>query len=711
MSFQNTVNRLISRLLPGAVTLLAAWLVSGCAAIHSTPYLSYLSVTPDATSIALGQTAQFKVMATYSNGVSDDVSASVTWKTLAPDIASVDASGVASSMAVGKATVVATMSGVSGFAEITVSQAALESLTITAPTSSLDLGQSAQLKASGTYSDKSVQDVTNLVSWSAAQPNVVTVNAAGLAVSKATGSTQITASLNNINASSQITVSPAALVSMAVVSKDTAVPLGVSEQFHAVGTYTDGSTADLTGAASWTSSAPGVVSINATGAAATRTVGSALITAAVAGTSGAATFTVSPAALVSIAVSASRSSLPLGGAEQLTATGAYTDGSTRDLTASATWTSSSSGILSVSSAGAVKTISVGTAAVSASLSGITGSASLTVSTAALAAIRISSASTTVPVGDTLQLSAIGSFTDGSTQDLTDAVNWTSSTPGVVSVRGAGLVAGVATGVAGVSASSGSISGVASISVSGPVLSSMSLSPAAPTVLIGRSLQLAVVGTFSDGSTQNVTSQVAWNVDTAAIAAVSAGGLVIAQQVGSTGIEASLNGVQTSDTLTVMPLLTVAYFDATSGGDSSIRITNPATTGQDLCAMVYVFDQDQQMSECCGCHVSRDGLLTLSLNKDLRSNPLTGVASKAGTVMLVAADYAASSPCNAAAATPNGTVIAWSTKLPQSSQLSSTENTFSNSPLGATLAAALQAQCYFIQQLGSGQGQCGCGASH
>jgi hypothetical protein len=285
MSFQNTVNRLISRLLPGAVTLLAAWLVSGCAAIHSTPYLSYLSVTPDATSIALGQTAQFKVMATYSNGVSDDVSASVTWKTLAPDIASVDASGVASSMAVGKATVVATMSGVSGFAEITVSQAALESLTITAPTSSLDLGQSAQLKASGTYSDKSVQDVTNLVSWSAAQPNVVTVNAAGLAVSKATGSTQITASLNNINASSQITVSPAALVSMAVVSKDAAVPLGVSEQFHAVGTYTDGSTADLTGAASWTSSAPGVVSINATGAAATRTVGSALITAAVAGTS------------------------------------------------------------------------------------------------------------------------------------------------------------------------------------------------------------------------------------------------------------------------------------------------------------------------------------------------------------------------------------------------------------------------------------------
>jgi hypothetical protein len=170
-------------------------------------------------------------------------------------------------------------------------------------------------------------------------------------------------------------------------------------------------------------------------------------------------------------------------------------------------------------------------------------------------------------------------------------------------------------------------------------------------------------------------------------------------------------LQTSDTVTVQPLLAVAYFDATSGVDSTIRVTNPGTTGQDLCTMIYVFDQDQQMSECCGCLVSQDGLLTLSLKKDLLSNPLTGVASKAGTLMLVSAKQLSVGGCDAASMTPAGTVSGWATHLPQSKTgaLSSAETPFSGSPLGTAQSSSLQAQCSFIQQLGSGQGLCGCGS--
>ena len=182
----------------------------------------------------------------------------------------------------------------------------------------------------------------------------------------------------------------------------------------------------------------------------------------------------------------------------------------------------------------------------------------------------------------------------------------------------------------------------------------------------------------------------------------------------TGIAASLNGVQISDTLTVQPLLNVTYFDTQSGTDSTIRITNPAITGQDLCTMIYIFDQSQQMSECCGCLVSQDGLLTLSLQKNLLDNPLTGVLSKSGTIMLVTADPAANPSCNASAITPEGSAIAWSTHLlpPQPAQASNgitpgTEDTFSTMALNANLSSALQAQCSFIQQLGSGQGMCGC----
>jgi Bacterial Ig-like domain (group 2) len=230
------------------------------------------------------------------------------------------------------------------------------------------------------------------------------------------------------------------------------------------------------------------------------------------------------------------------------------------------------------------------------------------------------------------------------------------------------------------------------------------------VPLGSTLQLTVTGTFSDGSTQDITQQVTWSIDNPTIAAITPGGVVSGVQVGATGVEASFNGVQTSDTVTVQPLLNVAYFDATSGIDSTIRVTNPGMTGKDLCTMIYVFDKDQQMSECCGCLISQDGLLTLSLKKNLLSNPLTGVASTAGIVMLVSAQQSSIGGCNAASVTPAGNVVAWATHLPQSKSgaISSAEVPFSSSALGTAQSSSLQAQCSFIQQLGSGQGLCGCG---
>lgn len=776
----------------GTIGAIVVLLCSGC----GTPHMVSLAVSPARASIALGETAKFAVVATFSDGTTEDVTAAATWSTANTSIATVNAGGVASPVSLGTATIVANAYGKSGSASLVVSKAPLKAITVTSPGAPIALGQTAQLQAQGTYSDKSTQDITDQVTWASAQPSVATISSTGLAASKSVGSTQVTASLNNISASGNVTVAGAALASIAVGSKDASVPLGVNEQFSAIGTYTDGRTADLTSTATWTSSAPAVVSINGGGAATTKAVGGASISAAVAGMSGMTQFAVTPAALVSIAVSAAHASLALGTSEQLTATGTFTDGSSKDITTAVSWSSSAPGVLSVSSGGAVTakatgsagisavsasitantslsvsaaalvSISVsashaslpvgsteqltatgtftdntkqdisssvtwsssvpavasissrgavvgkavGSAALTASSSGVTGSTNLGVSAAALVGINISAARESIPLGDTLQLSAIGTLTDGTTQDMTGSVNWTSSSPDVLSVR-AGLVAGLAVGAAGVTASSGSISAVKSLNVSAPALSSIQLAPAGPTVPLGSSLQLTITGTFTDGSTQDVTQQVSWNIDAPGIAAITSGGMVSGQQVGTTGVEATLDGLQASDTLTVQPLLAVGYFDATSGIDSTIRVTNPGTTGQDLCTMIYVFDQDQQMSECCGCLVTQDGLLTLSLKKDLLSNPLTGVASTTGTVMLVSGKQLSTGGCNAASVTPAGTVSGWVTHLPQSKSgtMSSSETPFSSSPLSTILSSSLQAQCSFIQQLGSGQGLCGCGS--
>ena len=152
---------------------------------------------------------------------------------------------------------------------------------------------------------------------------------------------------------------------------------------------------------------------------------------------------------------------------------------------------------------------------------------------------------------------------------------------------------------------------------------------------------------------------------------------------------------------MQPLAAVGYFThITPDADATIRITNTGSTGQNLCAMVYVFDQDQQMAECCGCVISPDGLRR-SLSKYF-GNPLTGVSPVAGSVMIVTADHTSNPSCNAASITPSGIGIAWTTHL-QNPQSSTTEVPLSFTPLSSTLSSALQAQCSFIQQLGAGQG--------
>ena len=799
MDSQNSGNKYVSQCISGVLFFLALLSMFGCGDQPDTLRLNSLTVTPGSLSIPLGQTAQLKVTGLFNNGVSENATNSVIWQSMNPGVVTVSSDGLVASVAVGTTKVIANKSGVIAATTVVVSKAALQAVSLSPPPSSITLGQTAQLVATGTFTDKTTQDLTDLVSWSASQPSVATVSATGVVTSRAVGSTAVTASLGDISASGQITVSQALLAAIVVRSKDAVSPLGTNEQFTATGAYTDGSTADLTGIVSWTSSPAGIVSINSAGMASTKATGNTTITATSGALSGTGSLTVSPAALVSINLGSSPPSIPLGNSQQLSAKGTYTDGSTQDLTTSVHWVSSSPGIVAINATGLAIAKSVGTAGVSATSSSITGTQSLSVSSAvltaisispvnptlplgssqqlsavgtytdgtsrplissvtwnslspgvvaisttglaaaksigtagisatsgnitgagnlnvsaaALASITISTATPTLPLGSSQQLSATGTFTNGGTQDLTNSVNWASSSPGIITILSTGLATAKSVGTAGVSATSGKIAAVESLSVSPAALTSISISPIDPTVPLGTSVQLSATGRYTDGSTQDVTSQIAWSIDKPDVAKISVGGLATAQQVGTTAIQASLNDQQASGTLTVQPLLSVAYFDATSGVDSSLHITNPAVSGQNLCAMVYVFDQDQQMSECCGCQISQDGLRTLSLSKDLLSNPLTGVLSTAGTVMLVTADLVSNPTCNASVITPSGTAVAWSTHIQKltSGQLSSAEDPFSSSPLSTTLSSALQAQCSFIQQLGSGQGQCGCGSGH
>src|SRR5262249_12498648 len=84
----------------------------------------------------------------------------------------------------------------------------------------------------------------------------------------------------------------------------------------------------------------------------------------------------------------------------------------------------------------------------------------------------------------------------------------------------------------------------------PTLTSIAVTPANPTLTVGATQQFNATGTYSDSSTQSLTSQVTWASSNTSVATVSSGGVATAVTTGSTTISATLGSVSGSTGLTV-----------------------------------------------------------------------------------------------------------------------------------------------------------------
>src|SRR5277367_2008302 len=108
-------------------------------------------------------------------------------------------------------------------------------------------------------------------------------------------------------------------------------------------------------------------------------------------------------------------------------------------------------------------------------------------------------------------------------------------------------------------------------------------------------------------------------------------LALALSVGSAWAQQPVVTTPPADTLKV------DYFanaNTASAPDGTMRLTNPGTAPGNICANIFVFDSFQELSECCSCFLSPDGLRTLSVNTDLTDNPLTGVVLNTGLIKVV-----------------------------------------------------------------------------
>jgi len=570
--------------------LVSLALLSGCGGGSSSSHssapavLQSIQITPSGPSIAAGLGQQFTATGRYSDGASRDLTKSVSWSSSNTNVASIGSSGAASTKTPGSTTITATYSAVSGSTTLTVTAAALVLIAISPATPSIALGTSLQFMAMGTFTDGSNQDLTNTASWSSSNPSAATISSSGFATSAAMGSTMITAASSGVSGSTSLTVTAPALVSMAVSPSSVSIAASTTTQFTATGTFTDGSTQNITSTVNWSSSNPAVASIDVNGVAGLAkglTPGTSIITASSGSIASNATLTVTNASLLSIVVSPANPSIPLGTLQQFTATGNFSDGTTQDITGTVTWTSSNNRVASITTGGLATARNLGSVTITATSGSVSGSTQATVNAANLASLAVIPNNATIAQGTRESFSAIGTFNDGSTHDLTVQCSWSSSNPDVAKVgANSGIAKGLSPGITTITAALGSISASATLEVTNATIVSISITPVNRTIAPGTQLSFVATGTFSDSSTQVINRDSNWTSDNPAVATVGPGGTATGVAAGTANISATFNGVTGSATLNVssatLTSITVTPATAVLAPASSLAYTATGT---------------------------------------------------------------------------------------------------------------------------------------
>ena len=425
-------------------------------------------------SLVAGQTARAIATPKDANGTAL-TDRPVLWYSSSGSIASVTDSGMISAVAPGTAVVSAVSEGVSGQATMAVMPpppTPIATVSVAVSPSAVLVGQTAV--ATATLADSSGNQLSGrAVTWESDNVSVATVQATGDVKAVGPGNAMIKASSEGKTNSSRLSVSVAAPIPVASVSVSPAtasLQVGASVQLSAV--TRDANNNVLIGRlVTWSSSNTGISTVSTSGLVTAVAAGSVSITASSEGQTASAPITVSapaPVPVASVSVSPATATLQVGGTVQLSAT--TRDANNNVLTGRAiTWSSSNTAISTVSTSGLVTAVAAGNATITATSEGKTSSAAITVSAPApvpVASVSVSPATASVQAGSTVQLTAV--TRDANNTVLTGrAVTWSSGNTSLATVSAAGLVRGVASGTALITAASEGQSGSATVTVTAP----------------------------------------------------------------------------------------------------------------------------------------------------------------------------------------------------------------------------------------------------
>jgi uncharacterized protein YjdB len=319
------------------------------------------------------------------------------------------------------------------------------------------------------------------------------------------------------------------------------------QHFVAIGYYSDGSSTTLNElhVNDWQTNDNEVAFFNAPGVLTGKAPGQVRIKVTKDGvTSNTLIVDVTNASISTITVTPALVALSKGQAEQLTATAIYDDNSSLDVSDSVAWIPVNASTATVTSTGVLSGIAPGSTKVTASKSGVTSNAvAVDVSNAVVTSISVTPALTVLAKGQTEQLTAIATYSDGSSSDVSRYVTWASTNKTAATVTSTGTLATNAVGRTTVTATKdGVTSNMVSIEVTNAVLSSIVVTSASVSLAKGQTEQLTAIAIYSDNSSSDISKSVVWKPADTTTVSVTPTGVLLGIGEGRTTVTATKGGI-------------------------------------------------------------------------------------------------------------------------------------------------------------------------
>jgi uncharacterized protein YjdB len=542
-------NGLVTGGSPGTSTITATYASKQATALVTVTatQLQSIVVTPASASIATGQTQAFTANGIFSDGSTTDITNSVIWNSSATNVATIAATGLATGVSAGSANIIATSGAVqSSPVSLTVTAAVLTEIDISPDGQSIPVGGQYQLTLTGTFSDGSTQTLTN-ATWSSSDPTLASVDNTGNVTGVANSNNNpvtITATYNGLTSTTTVYITSAVPASLQLTPATASIASGTTLQYSVNVVYTDGSIQPVSAGLTWQSSSSSVAAISVNGLVTGYAPGNATISVAYDSLSTTASLTVTPATLASLVVTPVNTVVGVNGTVQYTATGVFTDNSIQDMTSQVVWVSSNASAALIDAGGMASGVSAGTTTISATFGAVTGSTTLSVTTSTLLSITITPSDPVLPPHSEMQLTATGTFSDG-TQHVLSGVAWHSDSGRYASVSGSGLLRTKKTSgkTVTVYASLNGVTGQTTVTITSMTIQSLAITPSSATMAVGTNLPFTLTATLSDGVTQvNLTASARWQTSNYKDAVVNSQGLVTGVSAGSVTITATVNGV-------------------------------------------------------------------------------------------------------------------------------------------------------------------------